>query len=69
MNEVRQGYFETARALHSSCEEETFERLPSLGEKAPQCYDATEKLLRVLDPVACCTWQCRELKTRMSLST
>ena len=51
-------YFALVRAGRSQCAMTTIARLPSLGKKAPGCYDNLGRTLALLDQIACCAWGC-----------
>ena len=51
-------YFALIRAGRSQCGMTTIARLPSLGKKAPRCYEYLGKVLSLLDQIACCAWGC-----------
>ena len=53
-----QSYFAISRAIRTECNVTAISRLPSMGKKAPRCYEYLGRVLALLDQIASCAWGC-----------
>jgi len=51
-------FLKIVSGLEDQCERLSFERLPTLGEKAPKCREALGVCLSLLHQVGSCAWGC-----------
>ena len=56
---VGSSFLELVWRQENRCEQETDERIPNLGVKAPACLDRIGTALSLLDRMASCWWVCR----------
>ena len=56
--EFREGleFLKFTRDLESQCEDRTDSRIPSMGAKAPSCFEGIGTVLSLLDQMATCIW-------------
>lgn len=54
-----EGFYAAMRSLEDSCDAQSREMLPTLGERAPKLYTILGTLLSILDRVSSCYWGCR----------